>query len=356
MKALIVTPGLSGGGAERVATNIANALSAYGHEVAVAPVYDDKHEYRLTEEARISACLSTRKGIRGTLDRSVKLKKLLSAEHPDVTLSFVITDMAFSELTAAPVVQTLRNDPWNEGTNKAHKVLRDFAFQRASAVVFQTGKSMEYFPDSIRAKGIVLPNPLEVASLPRWSGDATKREFIAAGRLEPQKNYPMLFRAFACFSATHPDHVLSVYGEGSQRKELESLIRDLGMDGRIVLKGRTNQVHECMAAASCFVMSSDYEGVSNSMLEALCIGMPCVVTDHSPGGAREYITDGENGLLTKVGDFEDMARAMARIADEPGLAERLGAKAALTRGRVDSETVCRQWERMLLDVAANGHL
>ena len=113
------------------------------------------------------------------------------------------------------------------------------------------------------------------------------------------------------------------------------------------------EVHEHMAKSSAFLLSSDYEGVSNSMLEALCIGMPCIVTDHSPGGAREYIEDGVNGLLIKVGDHHGMARAMERIADEPGLACRLGERALLIRNRVDEQTVVGQWEKVLLDVVGN---
>lgn len=353
MKALIVSPGLSGGGSERVAVIVANALASYGHDIAIAPVYQDAQGYPIGQDVRILPCLSEEIGFRAILDRSKKLKHVIAMERPSVVLSFVSTEMVYVELFFAPVVQTLRNDPWNERVRESHKIARRLAFQKASRIVFQTRKSIEYYSEKIKAKGVVLPNPIEVCSLPRWNRATDKREFIAVGRLETQKNYPMLIRAFERFSKTHPNYVLSIYGEGSQRTGLEKLISDMGMVGKVVLKGRSNQVHAHMAKANCFLMSSDYEGVSNSMLEALCMGMPCIVTDHSPGGAREYIRDGESGLLTKVGDFEGMARAMARIADEPGLAERLGAKAALIRARVDSEIVCRQWERMLLDVVSS---
>lgn len=356
MKILVVTPGLSGGGAERVACILANALASYGHDVVVAPVYSDRPEYHLDSSLRVLSCVSGMSGIRGLIDRSNRIKHVLKVERPTVALSFVIPEMVYSETIFQPVVQTLRNDPWNEGASKAHKALRDLAFNKAAKVVFQTDGSIEYFTKPIRAKGTVLPNPLNVSCLPKWCGNTGSREFIAVARLEQQKNYPMLIEAFAFFSETHPGYTLSIYGEGSQRVELEALIGRLNMGGSVFLRGRSKQVHSCMASAACFVMSSDYEGVSNSMLEALCIGMPCVVTDHSPGGAREYINNGENGLLTKVGDSQDMARALARIVDEPGLAESLGARAALVRNMVDSETVCRQWERMLLEVAADGRL
>ena len=80
-----------------------------------------------------------------------------------------------------------------------------------------------------------------------------------------------------------------------------------------------------------YVLSSDYEGISNSMLEAMALGLPVIATDCPIGGSRMYIRDGENGFLVPVGDAEALARAMGRLADEPALGEKFGREAVKLR-------------------------
>lgn len=353
MKISIVTPGISGGGTERVATILANGFAERGHDICIVCCYYDNREYELDDAVIVSNVISEYRGFRGLIYRSLALIKALHEQKTDVVLSFVAPEMVIPQLFCPPTIQTLRNDPWHFDTTWSKRLFIKRAFSSASKVVFQTHKSMEFYPKSIREKGIVLNNPLEVSHLPLWNKSTEAHEFIAAARLNAQKNYPMMIRAFKEFHDSHPDWILTIYGEGDGRLELEKLIAKLGLAGSVRLPGRSMVVHEHMAKSSAFLLSSDYEGVSNSMLEALCIGMPCIVTDHSPGGAREYIEDGVNGLLVKVGDYHGMARAMERIANEPGLGCRLGERALLIRNQVDEQTVVGQWEKVLLDVVDN---
>lgn len=351
MKITIVTPGISGGGTERVATILANGFVRRGHDVCVICCYYSDREYELNKAVKVHDVVSDKRGFVGLACRSVSLRRMLRTVNPDVVLSFVAPEMVLAQMAHLPTVQTLRNDPWHFDTSRSKRFLFEKAFDLAKRVVFQTSTSMKFYSDKVQAKGIVLPNPLETSLLPRWKGNAEAREFVAAARLSEQKNYQMMIRAFGEFHEMHPDWKLSIYGEGPERGKLERLVSGLGLNGCVSLPGRSDKVHEQIANASAFVLSSDYEGVSNSMLEALCIGAPCVVTDHSPGGAREYIENGVNGLLTKVGDAHDMALAMARVADDPDFARKLGKHGMLVRERVDVEVALNQWEKVLEDAA-----
>ena len=351
MKIAIVTPGISGGGTERVATILANGFFKRGHRICVICCYYNDREYELDDAVEVLDVMSDKRGFAGLVYRSLALRKLLRDLEPDVVLSFVAPEMVLAQKSCAPTVQTLRNDPWHFDTSRSKRFLIEKAFTWANRVVFQTAASMGFYSDEIKLKGVVLPNPLETSCLPRWRGNMDAHEFVAAARLNEQKNYPMMINAFSEFHETHPYWRLTIYGEGPERENLERLVADLGLGESVALPGRSSNVHEHIANASAFVLSSDYEGVSNSMLEALCIGAPCVVTDHSPGGAREYIEDGVNGLLTQVGDAHDMALAMARVADDPGFANELGARAMRVRERVDVENAVNQWESVLTEAA-----
>ena len=96
-----------------------------------------------------------------------------------------------------------------------------------------------------------------------------------------------------------------------------------------------------------FVSSSDYEGLSNSMLEAMAIGLPTVCTDCPVGGARMVIRDGENGLLVPVGDREALAAAMCRVADDRALAETLSQNGRTLREKLSIGVIADEWERLI---------
>ena len=102
-----------------------------------------------------------------------------------------------------------------------------------------------------------------------------------------------------------------------------------------------DKIHEAVADAEMFVLSSDYEGLSNALLECMMMGMPCIST--ACEGSMDVIRSGENGILTEIGDQEQMASAMARLADDPELRERLGKAAAVTAERFRKEEVVRKW-------------
>lgn len=349
----IVVQGLGGGGSEQVATILANAFINSGNYVTVICVHSDASGYTLDSRARVAFALSNKHSIAGLIERNKKVRQVLEGLRPDVVLSFVTDETIFAGCLGMPIVQSLRNDPENYGRAWYYRFLRDYSFGKADRIVFQTGKARDFFPASYRAKGVVLPNPLKVESLPKWDDRTKSRQFVAVGRLNAQKNYPMLIEAFARFCANRDAYTLAIYGEGELHESLDTLIAELGMEGKIFLKGHSDEVHRQMAESFCFVMSSDYEGVSNSMLEALCMGMPCIVTDYPSGGAREYITDGKSGILVKVGDFVAMADAMERVADNREFARSLGESALQIRERVDGRIVTKQWERMLEEVASS---
>jgi glycosyltransferase involved in cell wall biosynthesis len=99
-----------------------------------------------------------------------------------------------------------------------------------------------------------------------------------------------------------------------------------------------------------FVSSSDYEGLSNSMLEAMAIGLPCVCTDCLGGGARELIKDGENGLLVPTKDAKALAEAMCSMVDDKELSKRCSDNASKIREELSAEYIADKWHEYIESV------
>ena len=137
-----------------------------------------------------------------------------------------------------------------------------------------------------------------------------------------------------------------IYNFRELREELTELARSLNIADRVELPGRSTALLEKMNTAAMFVLSSDYEGMPNVLLEAMCMGMPCVSTDCPSGGPRELIENGVNGLLVPVGDVEALHRAMERMAD-PVFAKKMADAAYGIREELTSRDVFVSWYRYL---------
>jgi glycosyltransferase involved in cell wall biosynthesis len=175
----------------------------------------------------------------------------------------------------------------------------------------------------------VLPlgiDPSAVAPSPRERGDGP---FVVAcvGRLEPVKGHHLLLEALAALVASGRDIVLRLVGDGSDRASLEAHAQRLGLGARVAFEGWKNQeeVNAVYASSDAFVLASFAEGVPVVLMEAMSHELPCIATRIT--GIPELIRDDREGLLVTPSDAEDLAQAIARLADDPALCRRLGAAA-----------------------------
>ncbi len=181
----------------------------------------------------------------------------------------------------------------------------------------------------------VLPNPvitrefLQQAAEPLsdpWFAPGAPPVILGVGRLEQQKDFPTLLRAFALLRRQRPCRLL-ILGEGSRRAELQALVQRLGVGADCRLPGYSPNPYPFMAQASVFVVSSAWEGIVNVLTEALALGTPAVATD-CPSGPREILRNGELGLLVPVGDDAALADAIQATLEHPPEAARLRAGVA----------------------------
>ena len=156
-----------------------------------------------------------------------------------------------------------------------------------------------------------------------------------------------MLKAFQIFSEKHPDYTLKLYGRGSDEEQIKEWVESMGLSGKVRFMGLSTQPMQDIAVDGMFLITSDFEGISNSLLEAMAVGLPCVSTDHTPGGARLLITDHENGLLAPVEDAEKLADAMCEFAENPELAKKCGESAKDVLQRFAPDRIVDQWEALI---------
>lgn len=238
-----------------------------------------------------------------------------------------------------------RNNPIRPDIPANILKIRDRLYTRCDAAVFQTEEERDYYT-KLRCPAAVIPNPLK-EDLPEPFAGERRKEIVNFCRLNKQKNIPLLIDAFGLLLREHPDYILRIYGRGEEKENLIALTREKGLEQYIFFEDFAPDVHERIKDAAMFVCTSDFEGLSNSMLEALAIGLPCVCTDCAGGGARMMIRDHENGLLVPVGDVRAVYEAMKEITENPTLAERLSAQAAQVRQQLSVSRIVEAWEAMI---------
>ncbi len=353
-KIAFVTRVLTSGGAEMVLGQIINACTQQGIECLVLTVWHSDSIPSFLSGAKICELEQAGDGLKGKIQQYKQVRKVIKKFAPDVVLSmpedigiYVIAAMLG---TGIPVVVSERNNPWVMPYKKISRILRRLMYPFAKGLIFQTEQAASFFPKRQQKKGIVLPNPLDISRLPEVYTGAREKTVVSAGRLDNQKNFPLLIRAFAKFHEKHPDYSLVIYGEGGKREELTALASQLLPDDCWAMPGRVNDLPHRISHCAIFALSSDYEGVPNVLIEAMAVGTPSVSTDCAPGGAATLINSGENGILTPVGDVDALAEGLSYMVDYPAEATAMAAKATAVRKKLDAEIVVARWLEFLKKV------
>ncbi|MEE3333355.1 MAG: glycosyltransferase family 4 protein [Ruminococcus sp.] len=346
-KIVIVTKNLFGGGAERVIAQLSNYFVSRDAECVIITTDDREIGYKLDERIVIKPI--GKKSNNSLVDRIKRLKqvrKIVKTENPDIVLTMPEDTGVYIILallgTKYPVYISERNNPWVMPDSKVTRALRKMMYPFVKGIVFQTEMAKSFFSEKIQKKGVVLPNPVDSSRIPeRFTGEREKT-VAAASRLYKQKNFPMLIKAFADFSRDYPEYNMVIYGEGPEREMLEQMIADLQLGGKVELPGREDNVLELMNSKAMFVLSSDYEGMPNSLIEAMCMGMPVISTDCPSGGPKQLIENKKNGILVDVGSDAQLADAMRYMAADNN-AETLSDEAYKIRGKLTSKQVFDDW-------------
>ena len=365
MKIAFLFGSMGRGGAERVIASLANTYAAQGDTVHIITISNTVPGYALDERVQhipLNLAGVSRNKLQGLLRNAkvlLALRKQINAARYEAVVTFelriaVLLQYAFPFGRKFKLIASERANPTKRRLGGFEKFNHRVLLPKVDGFIFQTRRVSLCYPASLREKGCVIHNGVFSEILPETITPFEQRrhqDICAVGRLTPQKGYDVLLSAFSQFRATHPDHRLHIYGEGAGRPELESQIAQLGLADVVTLHGNVPNVMHHVADMGMFVMASRYEGMPNALMEAMACGIPCVSADCDFGPA-ELIQDGENGLLVPVEDVDALANAMARIADDPALAQRLSDQAPMIRQTHSGEEISRQYREYIAGVVS----
>lgn len=346
---IFVHPSLLGGGAERVAIALASFFVERGYRFTFLLTKDKGVKYAIPEGVTVVDDIAD-----SSVNPLQQIRYIRSAMrgNPRATFISFLPHQNMYTLIASigmpnKVIVSVRNDPrFDFPGDRVLPIVRNMLYRKAAEIVFQTDAQKELFPQALQAKGTVILNPIS-SSVPEPFAGSRRKVIATSGRLEEQKNHAMTIKAFSQFHKSHPDYVLEIFGEGSLECELKQLAEDLGLTGSICFEGFSSRALDHIRTASVFVMSSRFEGLSNSMLEALVMGVPTVCTRCGGGGAEAVINNGVNGVLVDVDDIDGEAEALLKIIDDCDYARALSFAALELRDKLKLTSIGACWEELL---------
>ena len=237
-----------------------------------------------------------------------------------------------------------RNSPAHFAGKWITKKLSRFLMRNADGFVFQTKQAQTYYGGKIAARSIVIPNPvLDLSDYTKTPAINREKKIVAVGRLVKQKNFKLLIEAFSELSGKFSDYQLIIYGDGAERADLEKIIKSYNLQNRVSISSASDNIHQNISSAALFVMSSDFEGMPNALMEAMALGLPCISTNCPCGGPSELIKNGENGLLVPIGNRKSMTDAIMKLLSNLNMAESLGKAATRIRETHSMDKISRRW-------------
>lgn len=357
MKITIFMGSLYGGGAERVACELASYLSRQDYSVEILTVSKTANHYFVEQKVTVKTLEKGKRSkiklfrVLGKMFRLYKYLKISTADIYVVLLPQTIRSLLFfKKIIHVPIVVSERSDPASYPKSVLKRLCKLYSL--SDGIVFLTEQSKLYISNLISKmpNAAVIPNAVNNMEDNFCSQDRNRNTIIAVGRFTEAKNFSLLICAFSLIAEKYPDVILKIFGEGKLRSEYEVLIKSLGLDGRVQLPGFTDNIYKELCQAGLFVLSSDFEGIPNALIEAMSVGLPCVATDCSGGGARLLIKDNQNGLLVPVRNPEKMAEAMKKILGDKDFADNLSEQAIKIRNEYSQEIIYAKWSKFLIKV------
>ena len=362
MNITFINDNLGYGGAEKVLITVAKGLKVKGHNISIINLNTSHRgvHYDLSGIRIITANLHYGKGIKVNFNYArftIRAARLLKS---DVLIGF----KTFSNFCASvsgkvlgiPSIISERADPYVE-FKKIRLLTRFklFCINHATGAVFQTNGARGFYSRHLQRSSMVIPNPILIEKeIPIINYDIRPKTIVSMGRLEnKQKRLDIMIKAFAIFHSNYPDYSLHIYGNGEDEQLLLKLISDFNLQNSVKLLGVSKNSLNDLSKEGIFIITSDYEGISNSLLEAMSVGLPVVSTDHSPGGARLLITDHENGLLVSMGNAEAVAAALGEYAKNHDLIKKCGQNAKKVLERFNVRKIIDEWNSYIQHIVQN---
>lgn len=357
MKFNIVFIGYSSGfgGAEKSMIMVANGLANMGNKVTIISLRDNDVAYKIdkcVDYIYIPDCKGSK--LKKIVHRFSSVKSSLSDIKPNAVISFWLQPAMFAAILAKFMgfksIYSERGDPSDKEYKGFLGYLRRIIFCLIDGFVFQTRGAQLCFSNNIRKKSVIINNPVYLKYDEYDMPQKRRKVIVNVGRLHEQKNQKLLIDSFKQVSTVLPEYNMEIYGEGELENNLLAQIKNLDLNDRVFLKGTSNNLYDKIVDASLFVLSSDYEGMPNALMEAMALGIPSISTDWKPGGVSEIITNGENGIIVKANSVNYLAKAILYMIENQEEANATGKRAKQICYTHSTDIIYKKWEEFVIKI------
>lgn len=343
------------GGTERVAVQLANALREDpAYEICFISLTEQQKTPFYPLHPEISRYHLGEKWINpgpGYLPLIGKLRKLLKNLQIDIIIDIDIV----LDVLAIPAARGMKTRvvSWEHFTADFElsvlyrKMILRYSVKRSDYVVVLTDGDLKEYQERLGRKHKIcrIYNPVAY-QLEKETESEKKKIILTVGRLAPEKGMEYIKKVSIQILERYPEWQWILLGDGIERKNLEQFIIENNLQNRLILKGNVENVDEYLQQASMLVVTSYYEGLGLSMLEARAMKVPCVSFDVKMG-PRELIHHGIDGYLVQPFDCNEMIEKIERLINNPELRSQFAEKAYLHIDEFGLEKITKQWKEIL---------
>ncbi len=359
MNLTIVTSSLSHGGSERTAVEMANHFIKRKHKVSIitsklslkTPFYKLSKGIEIIglEELQIRENSIIKKFFL-FFRRSSALRQVIKSIDTDIVISFIetlnVTTLMSSFGLNKPVIVVEQSDPYHHKIPKFYGFLRLILYPLSSSVVVINKSAMIFFERRFLRNCVVIPNPNRITSIKRKRIRRNPNSIVTVGRLINAKDQQTLIRAIPAVLKNFSELSLYIYGEGELRDELQNLIKNLKIRNNVFLMGAKQNVEKYIQKGDLFVFPSIYEGCPLALLEAMALGVPCLVSDCD--GNTEIIENKINGEVFQTGEVNELSNKITNILTSYCKRQRYSKAGQADVMKYNADIIFKKWEKLFI--------
>lgn len=358
---LILISSLQAGGAERVASMLANYWSERAHSITIVLLASEGCEkfYAINEAIEIvnldvlKDSTSTWQALQNNVLRIKAIRMAVKNYQPDIVLSLVVETNILAILSTLgvkiPLIVAEHADPHLAPQGKLWQKLRDILYPRAKAVVLLDDYFTQFYSRSIQKKCVVIPNPVKACiqknDMNAEPQNNDKIQIIAVGRFIKEKRFDRLLKAFSKVHLKHPNTQLTLLGDGETRPQIEEIIEALGLQKSVVMTGIVSDPEQYLSKSDIFVLTSDSEGFPMVLCEAMSCGLSVVSTEYH-AGANTTIQSGVDGFVVEKEDLNSLVDKINLLVEDKARRQDMGKRAKQSMQRYSIQSVDKKWQTL----------
>lgn len=352
MNMLFLSPALKYGGSHKMIVWLANRFMMEGNDVTML-TYNEENRNKMLQDTIKKESFNIPIG-NNFFERNffflpksiILLLRYIHNNSFDIIISFTDTVSIISMFFIKKIFKkrffiSERMDPYTN-TGFSDK-LRRYLFRYSDGIIFQTEEAKKYFEGKLKIRQCVIPNPV-ISNYMEKTYTCREQKIVSVGRLDiKQKRQDLLLHAFVEVAKEFPDIRLEIFGDGDDEQKLRTMVLEENLNDRVIFAGVTDNVYDSIYNAKLFVMTSDFEGVPNALIEAMAIGVPVVSTDCSPGGAKTLIENKVNGMIVPRNDVNALADAIRFMLNNEEIAEKMAETAKKIKEKYNEDKIFQRW-------------